>query len=111
MGLPCWYLWRAKSQSTLTGVEFGDGELLEVGDQRHHGEPDSQVAGDVQRAGGQLLGAGDLGGVEAEVPRGLERGDAALDVASQDEHVPHFGDLHGDDESHLKSGKMRKYFR
>ena len=121
-------------------VEFGDGELLEIGDQRHHGEPDAQVAGDVQRAGQLGTGGncikiglpgksilryyfqengtsrrpflllrirfpgrpifiqfipGNLCGVEAEVPGRLERGNAALHVAREDEDVPHFGDLHG----------------
>ena len=81
-----------KIDKKLTSVELCDGELLEVCDERHHGEADAQVAGDVERALVQV-GAGDLGGVEAEVPRRLERGNAALHVARQDEDVTHLGDL------------------
>ena len=84
----------------LTGVKFGDGELLQVGDERHHGQADPEVAGDLQRplqrrrlrvAGGAAFS----GGVEAEEPRRLEGRDAALDVAREDEDVGHPGDLQG----------------
>ena len=78
----------------LTGVKFGDGELLQVGDERHHGQADPEVARDLQRP---LLRAAVCrgGGVEAEEPRRLEGRDAALHVAREDEDVGHPGDLQG----------------
>ena len=86
----------------LTGVKFGDGELLQVGDERHHGQADPEVARDLQRPfrrrrrrrlRAAVCCSG--GGVEAEEPRRLEGRDAALHVAREDEDVGHPGDLQG----------------